>query len=420
MAHSHTVTELTEADTRLPAKFAAWGSKGLVVGLILLALGVLPAALGKDGWKHFQFAYLTGYFFWLSIALGGLIYLCIQHIMRAGWGIVVRRMAENIVGTLPWMAILFLPILIPTLMGDTGIYKWADTAAMVAADIEALPGKVPVYQNFLNPTFWAVRAVVYFAVWIFLARFFVKQSQLQDQDGDPKRTRRMEMISAPAIFLFALTLTFAGFDWLMSLDPHWFSTIWGVYLFAGALLSFLSYLTLMTMGLQKSGAAEALITKEHYQDLGKLMFGFVFFWGYIAFSQYILIWYANIPEETIFYLYRQKGAWTGFTIVLLFGHLLIPFAGLLSKHVKRHKPTLAFWAVWLLVMHFVDMYWIVMPTLAKKLGNSYEIPFSFQHLAVWLGIGGIFFAFVVRNAGAKSIVPLRDPRLPESLAFENF
>jgi hypothetical protein len=153
--------------------------------------------------------------------------------------------------------------------------------------------------------------------------------------------------------------------------------------------------------------------------VGKLLFGFTFFFGYIGFSQYLLIWYADIPEETIFYKHRQEGSWAAFSVILLFGHFIIPFLGLLSRHVKRNKASLAFWAVWMLVMHFVDMYWIVMPTLAQKLGHADAIPFSWTHVAMWLGMGGVLFGLMLKRAGDQSIVPVRDPRLAESLSFQN-
>jgi hypothetical protein len=204
----------------------------------------------------------------------------------------------------------------------------------------------------------------------------------------------------------------------MSLDPHWFSTIWGIYLFAGSMTSFLSFMALTLMLIQRHGGLK-MVTKEHFHDVGKLLFGFTFFFGYIGFSQYLLIWYADIPEETIFYKHRQEGSWAAFSVILLFGHFIIPFLGLLSRHVKRNKASLAFWAVWMLVMHFVDMYWIVMPTLAQKLGHADAIPFSWTHVAMWLGMGGILFGLMLKRAGAQSIVPVRDPRLAESLSFQN-
>ncbi len=413
MAHASEIT-LTEADTKLPAGMAAAGPKALIAGALLLGIGVLASGLDLH---VLGFAYLTAFAFWLTVALGGLVFLCLQHVSRAGWSVGVRRMIENVVSTLPWMALASLPIVVPTAMGSEFFYHWNAESA-IEFDRQHMPAKVPVYDNFLNNEFWTARIAFYFAVWILLARFFVGHSRRQDEDGDHNRTRKMEILAAPAILLFALTLTFAGIDFLMSLDPHWFSTIWGVYLFAGSMTSFLSFLALMIMWVQRQGGLSN-VTAEHFHDIGKFMFGFVFFFGYIGFSQYLLIWYANIPEETIFYKHRQEGDWTAFTLLLLFGHFLIPFLGLLSRHVKRHTPSLAFWAVWLLVMHFVDMYWIVMPTYAEHTGDPGRIYFGAANVAIWLGLGGLFLWRVLAKSGQGSIVPLRDPRLSESLHFEN-
>lgn len=410
MAHAEPI-HLTDADTKLPAGLSAWGTRSLILGLVALGLGI-AADLG-----HFYFGYLTAFYFWLTLTLGALVFTLLQHVARAGWSVAVRRTAENVIGNFPILFLLFLPILVITATGSSAIYKWNEPAT-VEFDQTFMPAKLGVYTHYLNSTFWTVRIVGYFAVWILLSLFFRSQSRSQDQDGDHTRTRKMEILSAPGLLLFALTSTFAGIDILMSLDPHWFSTIWGIYLFAGSMTSFLSFLALTLMLIQRHGGLK-MVTKEHFHDVGKLLFGFTFFFGYIGFSQYLLIWYADIPEETIFYKHRQEGSWAAFSVILLFGHFIIPFLGLISRHVKRNKSSLAFWAVWMLVMHFVDMYWIVMPTLAQKTGHPEAIPFSWTHIAMWLGMGGVLFGLMLKRAGAQSIVPLRDPRLSESLNFQN-
>lgn len=410
MAHAEPI-HLTDADTKLPAGLSAWGTRSLILGLVALGLGI-AADLG-----HFYFGYLTAFYFWLTLTLGALVFTLLQHVARAGWSVAVRRTAENVIGNFPILFLLFLPILVITATGSSAIYKWNDPAT-VEFDQTFMPAKLGVYTHYLNSTFWTVRIVGYFAVWILLSLFFRSQSRSQDQDGDHTRTRKMEILSAPGLLLFALTSTFAGIDILMSLDPHWFSTIWGIYLFAGSMTSFLSFMALTLMLIQRHGGLK-MVTKEHFHDVGKLLFGFTFFFGYIGFSQYLLIWYADIPEETIFYKHRQEGNWAAFSVILLFGHFIIPFLGLISRHVKRNKSSLAFWAVWMLVMHFVDMYWIVMPTLAQKTGHPEAIPFSWTHIAMWLGMGGVLFGLMLKRAGSQSIVPLRDPRLSESLNFQN-
>lgn len=424
MAHAPTI-ELTEADTKLPASLGAFGPKLIVIGIVLVLAALAwdfmalsePEGDFTSKATHWQFSYLTGFFYWLTIVLGGMIFLLIQHVFRAGWSVVVRRPAEAVVSCVPIMALLALPILIPIMMGDNTLYIWTNDA-WVDGDAAHMPAKQIVFEKFLNKEFFLVRVAIYFGMWLLMSRLLVGASTRQDSDGDIRHTRRMEMRSAPGILAFALTLTFAGFDLLMSLDPHWFSTIWGIYLFAGSMTSFMSLLAILTIWIQSKGGLK-FVNSEHFHDIGKLMFGFVVFFGYIGFSQFLLIWYANIPEETIFYLHRLEGNWSYFSVLLLFGHFVIPFLGLLSRHVKRHKPSLMFWAFWLLAVHFVDMYWIVMPTLSERLGHPESLNFHAIDLLVVLGIGGIVVGSALKSAASRAIVPVRDPRLPESLALEN-
>jgi hypothetical protein len=224
----------------------------------------------------------------------------------------------------------------------------------------------------------------------------------------------MEKVAPWALLLFSLTITFASFDWLMTIEPAWFSTIFGAYYFAGCAVAIFSVLILFAIFLQWQGMAMHVITVEHYHELGKLLLGFVVFWGYMAFSQYMLIWYANIPEETVWYLVRQTGSWTWVSLGLLFGHLLIPFLCLLPRKVKRRKIALGFWAVWLLAFHWLDIQWLVMPTFSPE-----RMPFGWIDVCCFAAIGCVFMAGVVWTARNCSLIPTNDPRLGESLSFEN-
>ncbi len=393
---------------------AALGDRALpilaTVGLAALAVGTGLGAIRGDGFAYFFHAYLTGYCFVLSIALGALFFVLVQHATRAGWSVVVRRISEILAANVPVLALLFLPILIPMLLGNRSLYRWTDPAAV--AENHLLEHKEP----YLNLPFFAVRCAVYLAVWWLLARFFLQRSVDQDQSGDPSLTARMERFAGPALLLFAGTITFAAFDWLMSLEPSWCSTIFGVYYFSGAAVAGVAAIILAAVALQTSGRLTGSVNTEHYHDLGKLLFGFVVFWGYIAFSQYMLIWYANIPEETAYYHTRQTNGWTAVSLALLFGHLLLPFFGLLPRGAKRNKWLLAFWCFWLLVFHWIDVYWLVMPSYAPEAGP----PFGLVDVALSIGLGCLYLASVVRVAGDRWLVPLRDPRLGGSVAFENF
>lgn len=275
---------------------------------------------------------------------------------------------------------------------------------------------------YLNKPFFTARWMFFLGIWSWVGVWYWKQSTKQDVTGEPRLTRRMEILSAPLTLLFALTITFASFDLLMSLDAAFFSTIFGVYVFSGSFMGALAALILVLMGLQKMGFMRS-VTTEHYHDLGKLLFAFVFFWGYIAYSQYMLIWYGNLPEETAWMARHglttvpaDMTTWTWVGLVLLFGHLLIPFAGLLSRHVKRNKRALAFWAVWLLVMHWIDLWWIIMPMFDAE--PAWPLPHPIE-IGCTLGIGGLFVASVARKAAAHGLVPVKDPRIQESLGFEN-
>ena len=380
------------------------------LGFGVLGLGV-AALLGysaRDGGAHFMHAYLVNLMYFLSIALGALFFVTLQHLVRAGWSVTVRRLAELMAGALPVLAVLFLPILVAMLAGQANLYSWVDSEMM--HNDHLLHKKMA----FLNVPFFAARCAIYFGFWALAARYWLRRSTAQDQSGDILITARLQSVSAPAMILFALTLTYAAFDLLMSLTPTWYSTIFGVYFFAGCVMSFFAAISLFAMLLQRSGRLATVITTEHYQDLGKFLFGFVFFWGYIGFSQFMLIWYANIPEETEWYAPRMAGGWGWMSLALLFGHFCVPFLGLVSRHVKRNRFGLAFWATFLLVMHWIDLYWIVMPHL-----DEHHIPFGMIDVACLLGVGGVVAATVAYLGSGRALVPVRDPRLSEALAFEN-
>jgi hypothetical protein len=380
-----------------------------IVGIAGLAIGAGLGWRQGDGWAYFFHAYLVSYAFFLSISLGGLFFVALHHVTRAGWSVTIRRLAELLAATMPLLALLFLPILVPILLGSSTLYVWNNPKVVQAS--EALQHKA----GYFGLSFFTARAVLYFAIWWLLARFFLARSLQQDESRDPALTIQMERASPVALLLFAVTVTFASFDWLMSLEPTWFSSIFGVYYFAGTTLGALGTLILAAVTLQASGRLSLTITTEHYHDLGKLLLGFIIFWGYIAFSQYMLIWYANLPEETTWYHARQTGPWAVVSLALLFGQLILPFFGLLSRTVKRRPRLLAFWAVWTLVFHWLDMYWLVMPGFSPD-----RVPFGVLDVSLLAGLGCLYLAGLAALAGQHSLIPLGDPRLPESLAFENY
>jgi hypothetical protein len=403
---AHLAADFSEDDLGLGAAGRRWFVALLAVGVLGL-LGAWGLASGTEGgWARFYASYLVSFVFFLSLALGAIFFVLVQHATRAGWSVAVRRLAE---GVAPNVFVPMTFLAVPILFGLRTLYPWTDTAA-VAAD-HLLHAKEP----WLNVPFFLVRTVFYFGVWSAMAIWFHRKSTEQDGSGDPRLTQSMEKTSTAALIFFAFTVTFFAFDYLMSLTPHWYSTIFGVYFFAGCVLGFFALMSVLAFLVQRAGALRRTITTEHYHDLGKLIFAFTVFWAYIGFSQYMLMWYANLPEETSWYAARQTGSWTTVSLLLLFGHFLVPFLALMSRNVKRRKPLLVAAATWMLAMQWADMYWLVMP--GKSPG---VVPLSLMDLAVFLGVGGLFFAAAVRRLGAHALVAVRDPRLSESLGYENF
>lgn len=396
-----------EKDVALPAEEISLPAGGLwsrlpvlsgTLGLLVLIVSALiwRDEAGRAQWIH---SYLVAFLFFLSVALGGLFFVLLQHLTRAGWSVVVRRLAEHIAGTLPLFALLFVPIA----FGLHDLFHWTEA------------GHDPLIEHkspYLNATAFFLRAAFFLGSWSLLSWWFRKQSIVQDQEGGTAITRRMQTLSAPGMAVFGVTLTFASFDWIMSLDPHWYSTIFGVYFFAGCVVAIFASLILLTLRLQKDGTLR-VVNEEHFHDMGKMLFGFVVFWAYIAFSQFMLIWYGNIPEETAWFDHRLLHGWKPVTIFLAVGHFVIPFLFLLSRAVKRRPGTLVLATCWLLFMHLVDLHWLVMPSF-----NEHFHLHVLDLLSV-IGIGGLFLGTLGWLMQRRSLVPVGDPRLAESLAFEN-
>lgn len=375
---------------------------------IPLLVGALGLASGLSGWltdpHQFYFSYLTGWVFCLTIALGALYFVLIQHLTRARWSIVVRRLAEALLWTFPLLAVLGIPVL----FGLHDLYHWTHADAVATDPI--LAGKTP----YLNLPFFLVRLAIYFLVWSLLAYLLYRNSLAQDCTGDEDIPARQRKVSAWGLAVAAITTAFASYDLLMSLDPHWFSTIFGVYVFAGAFMSIHALLALCAMILQGMGNLRGIVTTEHYQDLGKLTFGFVVFWTYIAFSQYMLIWYGNIPEETLWYRHRLGHGWEVHSAVLLIGHFVVPFFLLLSRAVKRSRLLLGLICAWLLAMQWFDIHWLAAPVLHPDAATIH-----FLDVANWVGLFGIVLGVFMYRLVRHSLVPGRSPWLEDSLHFEN-
>lgn len=378
---------------------------------LLLAGGALclggAVLLGMGDVANLQRAYLVAFMYVLSIGLGALWFVAIGHLTGAKWNIVVRRIAEVLAHNMWIVAVMSLGVVVPMVAGSTDLYQWLDHD--LAHHDHLLHHKLP----YLNIKFFSIRWVIYFGFWIWLSRRYLSLSLLQDEGKGGDVRGRMAAMSAPAMIFFTLTLTFCSFDFLMSLDYTWFSTMFGVYYFAGCVLGGYSSLALGLMWLQGHGRMATSVTADHYHDIGKMMFAFTVFWAYIGFSQFMLIWYADIPEETHWYLWRFTGDWKAVSALLLAMHFIVPLFGLISRHVKRSKKALGFWAVWLLVIHYVDLFWLVYPN------GGEEVPLGAVEILCWLGLTGIFFGVAARRLRGIKLIPTGDPLLAESLAFHN-
>ncbi len=421
---------IASEERRLGDGAARLAIPALVIGAVLL-LGSLAAALIADDPYHlktFFKSYLNAVYFVALISLGGLFFVVVQHATRAGWSVTVRRLGElvmaNLIVVIP---LCFLPILILVLAGEGSLlWKWMDP------DVRAGDALYLHKEAFLNVPFWSIRAVFYLAFWALAAYFYYSNSLAQDRSGDVELTHRMQWFAPITLLLFALTLSFASVDWVKALEAHWFSTMFGVYNFAAACTGFFGLMLVIMFVLQRNGRLRNVITLEHYQDIGKLLFAFgVVFWAYIAFSQYMLIWYANIPEETAWYLARSVGEWRVLSWVLTVGHFFLPLLLFVSKHPKRTPVIAAIVGGWLVAFCFLDTFWLIHPVIPADLATAtnYDdwfaahaddaIGLSWFDLTTLVGMVALTAGFTLRRMSRVSLVPEQDPRATEALAFEN-
>jgi hypothetical protein len=366
-----------------------------IAGILLMLVGRFldPA--------QFYRSYLLGYVLWAGIALGCMGILMLQHLSGGAWGVVVRRILEAGTRTLPLLFILFVPLL----TGIGRIYPWADPAA-VASD-EVLRHK----SAYLNPTGFTLRAVIYFLIWCALAYFLGRWSEEQDRTADPGLPDRLGKLSGAGIALYVLTMTFASVDWLMSLEPHWFSTIYGIFIVMGQVLSGMAFAIIVLALLSARAPLHGKVGARHFHDLGKLLFAFVLVWSYFAFSQFLIIWSGNLPEEIPWYLKRLEGGWQYVALALVLLQFAVPFVLLLSARIKRQPVQLARLAAFLVVMRVVDLAWTIGP--AMRGGRGFGV--HWMDVAAPVAVGGLWLAYFLRNLQARPLLPAGDPFLMESI-----
>lgn len=391
----------------------AMGFLSILIGLALTGVCLFAAFTGEaERAKQALTAYHVGFLITIGFSITGLGFVMILQQTNAGWTATIRRQFENLM-RLAWVGGLFFlgGIGLQAVLAGKGVYlySWMDSAH-TAGDL--LYSKK---AGFLNVPFFLIRAAAYFAVWLGLGHFLWSWSTRQDRDGDKWLTAYSRKLSAPGLVLFALATAFAGFDWVMSLDYHWYSTMLGVWFFAANMVSTMAMGTLALLTLRSFGRLRGAFTDEHLHDLGKLLFAFTVFWAYISFSQYFLIWYANIPEETAYFVIRKQGNWEPLSWAIPIGHFIIPFIWLIPRPWRRRSWQIGIACVWLLVMHMVDVFWYVRP-VAGPVETS----------TLWIDLTGIlgpvlvFVGFFILKIASGPLMPLRDPRQDEALHHKNY
>lgn len=454
------MTDASKKDYRV-GDDAFW-ARAWFTPLVIAIVGGLVAYVTADA-DRLGYAYLFGLFVTTTVMLGGLFLVLVQFLTASHWGVSTRRIVEVIMSGAPVVALLALPFIAGVAFGKFHVYQEWQGAAVhgehpdesgetdSASDTEEhgalelgtsiaraqdlgedggeATGDEAAHDNehahtaqeaalhheilskktgYLNTTGWAARALGYLAVWSLLALAYFGWSRRQDDDHDPRHTVRMQTLSPASLILFAATLTFAAFDWLMSLEASWFSTIFGVIIFAGSAVSILALTILIGLSLHNRGLVGDAINTEHFHDLAKLMFGFICFWTYVQFSQWMLIWYAGIPEEATWFHRRWEGGWQFVSYVLIFGHFVAPFLLLISRVQKRALRWLQVMCFWVILMHVLDIYWFVLPQ-----AGGFQIQLA--DVGALLCVGGFFFTYVFWQLGRVPLLPVGDPRLQRSL-----
>lgn len=369
--------------------------RALILGLVAL---VVCVAAGFHSPTQFFRSYLLGYIFWLGVALGCAAILMLHHLVGGGWGFPIRRMLESGTRTLLLMAAFTVPLL----FGLRQLYVWANPAAGHAEMAAEWKG------FYLNIPFFVVRVVVYFAAWILLAHFLNKWSLEQDRTANPGLTQRLQGLSGPGLVIYGLTVTFASIDWVMSLEPTWFSTIYGMIFMVTQALSAMSLVIVVMLLLAKSKPLSDLISPLALNDLGNLLLTFTMLWAYLSFSQFLLVWSGNLPDEITWYTARATGGWAWVAVMLIVFHFAVPFLLLLNRFVKRRIRMLAAVAAGLILMSVIDLFWLLAP--------AYDRAGPRFHWMDWMavvGIGGVWFWRFASQLKRNPLVPLHDPRLPQ-------
>jgi hypothetical protein len=397
------MSAVKQLDLTAPQVVRAIAQRSLIVGVVFGVVAVILAFLRPD---EFYRAYLLGFMCWLGVSLGSMAILMIRHLTGGGWGMVIRRILGAAMRTLPLLAALFVPLL----FGLSKIYPWAMPIEQVSdLHIHEHLAKHGFIRSYLNPVGFGIRAFIYLAIWNVLSFLLSYWSKQTDGPGAPDNTQKFKAVAGPGLILYGFTISFAAIDWVMSLDPSWISTIFGLIILIGEVLSAMCFAVVVERILYNYKPMSEMLKPEFVHDHGKWMLAFIMVWAYFSFSQWLIIWAGNLPSEITFYLKRLSGGWGNIALILVLFHFAIPFAILLSRPFKRNIRKLVWLATWLMLMRYVDLFWIIEPNFSKTL------TITIADIVVPIAIGGFWLAFFFRNLAALPLLPAYDPSAGEVL-----
>jgi hypothetical protein len=380
-----------------PAELKSVSLRALIVGVVFTVLLLIGAFIDHTQFFH---AYLVGFIFWIGITLGSLALLMLQHLTGGVWGLMIRRVLEASTRTLPLMVLLFIPMII----GLRQIYPWTSSALM--NQTAALQQKA----HYLNPSFFMTRGAIYFAFWSLLALSLNWMSLEQDRTAEKKFRKRMQMVSGPGLGLLIISITFASIDWVMSLEPAWSSTIFGLIFVASWSLSALAFAIMAMSWLSRRAPMNAIVQRSHFHDWGNLLLTLVMLWTYFAFSQYLIIWSGNLPEETTWYVARKHGGWGVIALAIVILQFAFPFLTLLSRAAKKSSDRLATLALLILAMRVLDVIWLVEPAF-----NQERFHLSGRAAGAPIALAGLWVATFAWQLQKRSLIPINDPQLEQAL-----
>lgn len=393
-----------DASFTTPVDTSRFQLRAAIVGIVAILLCVVGAfaLYNRGGLEQFFHAYLVAYVFWTGVSVGSLAILMLHHLSGGGWGLVIRRILEASTRVIPLMLVLFIPII----FGMKTLYEWTHPLSEIPeSHRELIKHKMP----YLNTPFFIGRTIFYFAVWGLLMFLLNKWSLEQDRTANPNLRKTMQGLSGPGLVLFGLTVTFAATDWVMSLEPEWFSTIFGLLIMVGWGLSAFAFVIITAALLSNRKPLLGVIVPMHFHDLGKLLLAFVMIWAYFGFSQFLLIWYGNLPEEIPWYLERMRSGWQYVGLLLVIFHFALPFFLLLSRDLKRHARTLSIVAGLLIVMRLVDLFWMIAPVAEVHKEGALSVVLNYWMFVVApIGLGGLWLAYFAYQLRQRGLLPIND------------